>query len=244
MGHGARRGAFDDAGWQCGCCKCAGHNCQSIYSAHVFISGARAVRVPPACARLAVSVYTPTPFLTDQTSVKLKHQIKIAGWWMLFLVSTPPAGAQGVVHIGSGSSYLFSQPTFIGGKIDEAGLTSVVIDLGFTGDVLTAGESFQIDILSAPTSLTPLLTGTFSYPFGTHNQWLGVPWDAGNGAIRLTMLSGSVDVSSLTAKTASNNLERDYSYTIPEPSSSLLLLFSGAVPGGVRWIERRTKRAG
>ncbi len=166
---------------------------------------------------------------------------------MLFLVSTLPASAQSVIHLGTGGSYLFSQPTRLGFKIDELGATSVVIDLGFTGDVFTSGDSMQVDVLSTPTSLTPLLTGTFSYPawtFGIHNQWLGVPWNAGNGAIRLTMLSGSVDVSSFSVRTTLNFTELDYSYTIPEPSSSLLLLFSGAVPGGVRWIERRTKRAG
>ena len=165
---------------------------------------------------------------------------------MLLIASGSRGNAQGVVHLDPGGSYLFSQPTQIQFKIDELGSTFVVIDLGFTGDILTAGDSLQVDILSAPTSLTPLLAGTFSYPawtFGIHGQWLGVPWDASAGAVRLTMLSGSVDVSSFSARTGNNYLERVYSYTIPEPSSSILILFTGAVLGAVRWIDRRANHA-
>ena len=142
---------------------------------------------------------------------------------------------------------LVSQPTQLGFKIDELGATSIVIDLGFAGDIFTSGDNMQVDVLSTPTSLTPLLTGTFSYPawtFGIHNQWLGVPWNAGNGAIRLTMLSGSVDVSSFSVRTTLNLIELNYSYTIPEPGSSLLFLFSGTVLGGMHWFDRRKKRAG
>ena len=163
------------------------------------------------------------------------------------LITSLPAKAQGVVHIAPGSNYLFSNPKYLEGKIDELGATTIVIDLGFTGDIFTSGDNMQVDVLSTPTSLTPLLTSTFSYPawtFGIHNQWLGVPWNAGNGAIRLTMLSGSVDVSSFSVRTTLNFSELDYSYTIPEPSSSLLLLFSGAVLGGVHWFDRRKMTKG
>ena len=52
---------------------------------------------------------------------------------------------------------------------------------------------------------------------------MGIRWDAGTGAVRLTMLSGSVDVSSLQAVTYYRFEQLSYAYTIPEPATPLLL---------------------
>ena len=180
--------------------------------------------------------------------MKLKHAIAIAGVLIALLVSTLPAAAQGLVHLGTGDSYLFSQPIPIEGKIDEAGGTSFEVMFGFTGDLFAVGDSLRVDILSTPTSLTPLATGTTSNPPWINQSiirlvWTGTPWNAGNGAVRLTMLNGSVDVTSLDAITVYQFTRLSYSFPVPEPSSSLLLLFGGAVLGGVRWINRRSKHA-
>ena len=167
----------------------------------------------------------------------------------LLIVSNLPASAQGVIHLGQGDSYLFVQPTFIRGQIDDGGAMFIRINLGFTGDLFTMGDRLQVDILSTPTSLLPLLTNTVSNPPWTNengigNVWTGQIWNASDGAVRLTVLVGSVDVSSVAAITAYQFTERFYSYTIPEPNSSLLFLFSGAALGGMRWINRRKKRKG
>ena len=164
----------------------------------------------------------------------------------LLFFSSLPARAQGVIHFGAGDTYLFTQPTLVGGKLDEAGARYFTVRLGYTGDLFTLGDSLQVDVLSTPTAVTNLATSTVSNPPSTYENgitfsWLGGPWDTANGAVRLTMLSGSVDVSSVSAITADGYTQRYYSYTIPEPGSSLLFLFSGAVLGGVHWFNRRKK---
>ena len=168
----------------------------------------------------------------------------------ILLSSSLLTGAQGVIPLGQGDGYLFVQPTFVRGQINEAGVTFITISIGFSGDLFTPGDSLQIDVFTSPISVTPLATSTVSNPPWTRGDltgasWTGQIWNAPGGAVRLTMLSGSVDISSVMAITAAyNSGEVFYSYTIPEPDSSLLLLFSGALFGGVRWIKRRKKRTG
>src|ERR1051325_266167 len=154
------------------------------------------------------------------------------------------ATAQGTIHFGTGDSYLFSQPTLTGGQINE-GATFVTFRVSFNDDLFNPGESLQIDLLSTPTSLTPLATGIVSNSASitltaTGYDWPGQDWNAQNGAVRLTVLFGSVGVSGATATTASlSTSERFYSYTIPEPSSGSLILFGSAAFGAVRWFKRR-----
>ena len=148
---------------------------------------------------------------------------------LLLMVASLSASAQGVIHLGPGDSYLFSQPTVVSGQPQEIPVTFIGVSLGFTGDLFTAGDSFQIDILSTPTSLIPLTTGMVSNPPSTQTdltgmRWLGQPWDAFGGAIRVTMLNGSVDISSVQATTIYNFTRRDFSYAIPEPAAGLLLV--------------------
>ena len=175
--------------------------------------------------------------------MNLKRPIKIAGLLILFLVSTLPADAQSVIHLGTGDSYLFSRPTLVDGKIDEVGRTASGVLAGFTGDLFTAGDSLQIDLFTTPTSPTPLATSTVSNPpwtdtTGAGNNWLGIRWDSGTGAVRLTMLSGSVDVSSLQAVTYYRFEQLSYSYTIPEPSTPLLLA------PGLLWLFFGSRQSG
>ncbi len=181
--------------------------------------------------------------------MKLKHPIKITGLLMLLLVSTLPADAQGVVHLDQGGSYLFFQPTLVRVQTDESGRTNSVVQLGFMGDLVALGDSLQVDVLSSPTSPTSLATSTASNPpLASDNKiifsWPDVPWIwyPPDGAVRVTMLAGSVDVASVTAIVTSRFAQGTYAFSVPEPGSSLLLLFSGAVLGGRRWINRRTKQ--
>ncbi len=179
--------------------------------------------------------------------MKLKRPIKIAGLLILFLVSILPVEAQGVVHLGPGGSYLFSQPIPVEGKIDELGATSFEVRFGFAGDLFAVGDSLRVDILSTPTSLIPLATGTTSNPPWINQNvirlvWTGTPWNAGNGAVRLTMLNGSVDVTTLDAITVYQFTRLFYSFPVPEPGSASLLLFTGAVLGGARWFGRLKRR--
>ncbi len=178
--------------------------------------------------------------------MKPKYKINIAGLVILFVVFILSADAQSVIHLGTGDSYLFSQPSFVRGQIDEGGGDYFLVQLGFTGDLFTLGDSLRVDVLASPTSLTPLTTGTASNPpwiiAGQINfSWIGSPWDTAHGAVRLTMLTGSVDVASVLGISASQFIQRTYSFPVPEPSSLLLLLFTSAAIGGVRWINRRAK---
>ena len=172
--------------------------------------------------------------------MRLKLQINHLVLALLFL-SSLPADAQGVIHLSPGDTYLFSQPLFVQGQIDEAGRTFINIFLGFAGDLFTPGDSLQVDILSTPTSLTPLVSSTVSNPPSTVENQIGISWpqawNADNGAVRVTMLNGSVDISSVRAITDSHFSEIFYSYTIPEPSVPLLL-----APGLVYLVLRRRRR--
>ena len=164
---------------------------------------------------------------------------------VLLLIGNSPANAQGVIHLNQGDSYVLSQPTFTDIQIDENGAIYVVILVGFSGNLLTLGESMQADILSSPTSLTPLATGnvtnsTVTPATGEGFDWLRQPWifgwDPANGAVRLTMLSGGVDIFGVSVTTWHDFSKRSYSYTIPEPSVPLLL-----TPGLVYLVLRRRK---
>lgn len=169
----------------------------------------------------------------------------------ILIVSILNTRAQGVIHLGSGDSYLFSRPTITGGQIDESGAMYLQVRFGFTGDLFDLGDSLRLDILSAPTSVTPLVTTVISNtasnppwisPNGIGFEQSGIIWNAQSGVVRLTMLSGGVDISGASAITINHFSEIHYSYTIPEPGSSSLLLVCGAVFGGVRWIGERKRR--
>ena len=160
---------------------------------------------------------------------------------ILLLIGNHPANAQGVIHLSAGDSYLFIQPTLVTGQIEEAGLRFITVSLGFSGDLFTLGDSLQMDVFSTPSSLTPLTTGIVINPPWTRTDltslhWVGQRWDAPSGALRVTMLSGSVDISSVDAITAYGFFEGFYAYAIPEPSVSLLL-----APGLVYLLIRHRK---
>ena len=150
---------------------------------------------------------------------------------VLLVVGNYPANAQGVIHIGQGDSYLFSQPLPTDIQNAEGIQVFVTLQVGFSGDLFAQGENMQLDIYSSPTSLTPLTTGTITNSTltsltGTQIGWVRQPWqpwNAATGAVRLTMLSGSVDVSGASVTTCDSRTIRSYSYTIPEPSVPLLL---------------------
>ena len=74
---------------------------------------------------------------------------------VLLLIWNCPTNAQGIIHLSAGDSYLFTQPTFVSGFIDESGTTYVAFSLGFSGDLFASGDSLQVDIFLTPTSLTP-----------------------------------------------------------------------------------------
>jgi len=151
-----------------------------------------------------------------------------------------------MIHLGQGDSYLFTNPNYVRGQLDETGITGIVVHVGFTGDLFTLGDSLQVDVFATPTSLTPLLTSAASNPPWTFESliifaWGGQIWSAPGGAVRLTMLSGSVDVSSVEPNTIYGFQDKYYSYTIPEPSVSLLIPFGIAALGGARCMSRRKK---
>jgi len=109
-----------------------------------------------------------------------KHwRIKVATFTLLNGLLTLPLStlspvAPRVIHLNQGDSYSFSQPTLPVSQIDEAGQRLVAVSLGFTGDLFTSGDSLQIDILSSPTSLTPLATRTISNPPWTRPDLAGL----------------------------------------------------------------------
>ena len=163
----------------------------------------------------------------------------------IWIASVIIASAQSVIHLNQGDSYLFSQPSLTGIQNAEGFQIFVTFQVGFSGDLLAQGESMQMDIFSSPASPTPLATGTITNSTitsltGTQIGWVRQPWqpwNAATGAVWLTMLSGSVDVSSASTTTSDSFTIRSYSYTIPEPSVPLLL-----APGLLYLLLRGRKR--
>src|ERR1051325_1713493 len=80
---------------------------------------------------------------------------------LLLLLLSRSAGAQGVIHLNAGDSYLFSQPTFTGFQFNETSVF-VVVRVSFNGDLFDPGESLRIDLLTSPTSVNSLATGVAS----------------------------------------------------------------------------------
>ncbi|MFA6562232.1 MAG: PEP-CTERM sorting domain-containing protein [Verrucomicrobiia bacterium] len=138
--------------------------------------------------------------------------------------------------IAGGDPYTYS---FTSMQVESTGwdgsLSFVGYNLSFSGDILTPSDSYQIDFygtssfqdhfLSDATSVVIVDTlpdsaksqGLNYFSFGTGPT----PWSDGDGAIRLAMLTGSVNIDNMKVTDLSNGTLQ--SNTIPEPSTSALL---------------------
>ncbi len=177
------------------------------------------------------------------SNASLTIDIKLLVLTLLFTWNVP-ANAQGIIHLGPGDSYLFTQPTLIMGQIDEGGGTYFSVLVGFNGDLFTAGDSLQMDIFTTPADISPLVTGIVTNPPWTITsavsiQWLNQLWSAPSGAIRITMLTGSVDISNVGATTAHNFFRGNYSYSVPEPAAASLFAVGVGLLGRACWRKHR-----
>ena len=159
-----------------------------------------------------------------------------------------PACAQGVVHLGPGDSYLYSNATRLDFGIFEGFTTNLWVTVLFSNDSLGPGDSFQIDASSSPPVFMNLATGiATNYTSGTEWSGFQFKWDAvgwnGNqpGTIRLTMLAGSMDVSSVLAYNVHYFNYEHYSFAVPEPSASLLIAAGVGLFAGARRLKHRKR---
>ena len=170
---------------------------------------------------------------------------------LLFIIQSSTATAQGVVHLGPGDSYLFSNATRINqGTIEGFPRTNLLVQVGCTGDLFDPGDSYQLDAFSTPTSSTPM--GTIVITNNSVNSYgvllapiigpgnTGVAWISGQpGALRMTMLAGSANVNSVLADNYYISVFETFSFPVPEPNSLSLLAL-----GAVAVIGRTRKRNG
>ena len=174
--------------------------------------------------------------------------MKLAIVSLLLISSRKPAFAQGVIHLGPGDSSLFSN--LIGHAIynNEGGLplTYLEVNVFFGVDLFEPGDSYQVDAFFPPTAAIPMATAVNNTSSELHNSstaWGGVAWPLGQpGAIRITMLTGSVDVRFVQVISFNNSTYYDVDYFLaPEPNASLLVAVGVGLFGGARRLKHRKR---
>ena len=167
---------------------------------------------------------------------------------LLLIIPSLPARAQGVIHLGPGDSSLFSN--LIGHAIynNEGGLplTYLEVNVFFGVDLFEPGDSYQVDAFFPPTAAIPMATAVNNTSSELHNSstaWGGVAWPLGQpGAIRITMLTGSVDVRFVQVISFNNSTYYDVDYFLaPEPNASLLVAVGVGLFGGARRLKHRKR---
>ena len=163
----------------------------------------------------------------------------------VLILSILSAAAQGVVHLGPGDNYLFSNPNAhtIGNETDGHPHTALEFNVVFGVDSFGSGDSYQMDAFFPTTAAIPMATVVLDGPFSGSFSWVGVAWPLGQpGAFRMTMLAGSVDVRFIQAVSNNNSTFYDlYYFIVPEPGASLLVAVGVGLFGGARRLKHRKR---
>jgi len=166
--------------------------------------------------------------------------MKTIAWVSAFaLAGGLTAGAQGV-HLNGGdilswefngvSMCQFTQESFIGGRF--------FVSLGM--DMLGPGDTLRLEMFENGLNEAHLVVETYdgSTPLGVLFLQSPQSWLDFQGVIRLTMLSGSVDVSNVRFDVLPNLNTLCFNVVaVPEPSTCLLAGLGGAIGAGC-WISR------
>ncbi len=140
--------------------------------------------------------------------------------------------------------------TFEFQNIDVAGFEFSSTPLYFAnvtlGSFLDSGESFSFSVYEDSSGDLPIRTsinseevhGLFSSVTMFTNSLSSAPWQDLQGVFKVEAIQGSIEIDSIRAATLIGDQYYEQTFSIPEPSSALLLVIGS---GGLI-LYRRTKR--
>ena len=171
---------------------------------------------------------------------------------LLAVLGTAVRGlAQDVLHLGEGQSFTFqftSLPFVQAGALEPLGGAAF---FNFSGNLLDPGERLRIELFENSFGEAPVQVFE-EHPISVRHgagAFASLAWQDLQGAVRLTMLQGSLDVSSLVLTAVNNdfpdNMFTYYQQVIPVPEpSSMLIAIVGACTGLCFAVARRRRRRG
>jgi len=155
------------------------------------------------------------------------------------------------IPVTSGGSYTleFSSLPFI--EVAPGYQDQISIGFNFLGDVFDPGETMRIEFFEDTINSSPFSDGNYptfpsditspmnSYGIGVLNPYSPY-WKDLQGITKMTMLSGLVNLDSITVTIYSDNAKYSSNFTVvPEPISSILFITGGSFLAGRRYLRRK-----
>ena len=156
------------------------------------------------------------------------------------------AAGQGLqLAAGETYTYSFSSMEFLGPAADGS-LGSAAFVVRFLGDLLDPTDSIRLEMFEGSVASSPFASDTFlgaNPPLARVQQDRSqvIPhWADLQGAVRLTMLTGSANVERIGVFADIGRFSYGNSVAVPEPSSLALFCLAGLASG--LWIWKRCRR--
>lgn len=151
-------------------------------------------------------------------------------------------------------SGISSAGTFIAGQVYDFSFSNVPFyelapyqnqggaTINFKGDLLDLGDIVRLEFFENSTSDVAFFTNDFNRPTDSFGSTVTVPfpWQDLQGAIRITVLAGSINLDSISTQVirhGSRYFETTYVSAVPEPSAIYLLVFG--IIGMVLFLRKR-----
>ena len=156
------------------------------------------------------------------------------------LLASFSASAQGI-HLGPGDSLTIGFNEVQGCRFLEPTVAGGTVYVGFGSDILASGESLRLEMFENNFNEPSLVSQVFSP--GSSLTYVGVTsngsWLDFQGFVRVSVLSGSVDVGYANFFVRPDPFRECYNFVVvPEPSETILVTIGG-IAGALLWIRRQ-----